>query len=450
MSAPADGRGGPAVDALVAAGMRFGSLLHVAHPSLVARYRRAMVSMGLPPTTLEDFYIDACGFSPEVAHDIGDDDYLDPYGVNRRLIILTPEQRKLPFLNSVLSADIELIRQFYAANERAIRVLTLKDAVYGEVEDLIFRAASLSDLMGVRTVRFILHTTAGVLEAATEAKGLAERFLAEPDAWKDDTLQDAIIEAAKQCGDVRTNGIIPANLSFPWPSVFRTSLFGGVYLFRNQASSLVVGPEASRAHIDGTGASFIPFEDVGAIFEELRAEGYVEPFNETWLRTSGVIAQRQHLLAVMLMTEIDANFDPCSAIDPADLNRFALPRIEVLLTDERFRAISDLRQALAQEGAAALYEQRLAPHLRLLFRRAIPDHPGVWDINRLLLRFVRFDFLSVYALDKPGFYEAYKAMDSRLKVFAVHYVLRHYHSQPPDLPRKKAEFRERIFGILPI
>ena len=208
MSAPADGRGGPAVDALVAAGMRFGSLLHVAHPSLVARYRRAMVSMGLPPTTLEDFYIDACGFSPEVAHDIGDDDYLDPYGVNRRLIILTPEQRKLPFLNSVLSADIELIRQFYAANERAIRVLTLKDAVYGEVEDLIFRAASLSDLMGVRTVRFILHTTAGVLEAATEAKGLAERFLAEPDAWKDDTLQDAIIEAAKQCGDVRTNGII--------------------------------------------------------------------------------------------------------------------------------------------------------------------------------------------------------------------------------------------------
>ena len=81
---------------------------------------------------------------------------------------------------------------------------------------------------------------------------------------------------------------------------------------------------------------------------------------------------------------------------------------------------------------------------------AIPDHPGVWDINRLLLRFVRFDFLSVYALDKPGFYEAYKAMDSRLKVFAVHYVLRHYHSQPPDLPRKKAEFRERIFGILPI
>ncbi len=86
----------------------------------------------------------------------------------------------------------------------------------------------------------------------------------------------------------------------------------------------------------------------------------------------------------------------------------------------------------------------------MLFRRAIPDHPGVWDINRLLLRFARFDVLSVYALDKPGFYEAYAAMDPRLQAFAVQYVLRNYHAGKGDMPRKKAEFRERIFGILPI
>jgi hypothetical protein len=163
-----------------------------------------------------------------------------------------------------------------------------------------------------------------------------------------------------------------------------------------------------------------------------------------------VIEQRQHLLAVMLMTEADPRFDPCSALDVADLNRWMLPRIDLLLADARFRAFAGLRQALAQDGAAAHYDKRLAPGLRILFRRAIPDHPGVWDINRLLLRFARFDLVSVYALDKPGFYDAYEALDPRLKTFAVRYVLRHYHSQPPDLPRKKAEFRERIFGILPI
>lgn len=449
--APVDApRGHPAVDALVAAGMRFGGLLHVSHPSLVARYRRAMAAMELAPTALDAFHVDACGFSPEVADELGDPRYLDPYGVNRRLIVLTPEQRRLPFLNSTVSADVELVRRFYAANDRAIRALTLKDAIYGEVEDLILKAASVADLMGVRDVRFVLHSTTGVLEDAIAARGLADRFLEDPDAWKSEAATDAIIEAAKRCGDVRSNGIVPAELTFPWPSVFRTSLFGGIYLFRGRARTTVVGPEAVRAQAAAAEARFVALDDAGAIFDDLRDDGFVEPFNEAWLRDSGVLEQRIHLLVAELRCRADPSFDPMSMLDPADVTRAVLPHVDALRADARFKALAAMRKAVRTRGAGRHYERKLAPELRLLFRRAIPDHPGAWDINRLLLRFARFDLLSVYALDKPGFYEAYAGMDPRMRAFAVRYVLRNYHAEAGDLPRKKAEFRERIFGILPI
>ncbi len=442
--------GHPATDALIAAGMRFGGLLYVSHPSLVGRYRRAMEAMGLVPTELDEFHVDACGYSPEVADELGDQRYLDPYGVNRRIIVLTPEQRGLPFLNSVISADVELVRRFYAANDRAIRALTLKDAIFGEVEDMILKATCVADLLDVREVRFTLHSTSGVLEAAIEARALTERFLGDPLAWRSEEAQDAIIEAAKRCGDVRTNGIVPARLAFPWPPVFRTSMFGGIYLFRSKTRSLVVGPEGVRTQAVAAKARFIEVGDVEAIFEELRNDGYVEPFNEAWLRDSGILEQRIHSVVIELMAGNDPGFDPLSLLDPADVKRAILPRIDWLRRDARFRALTEMRKAVRIEGSGKHYEKKLPPELRILFRRAIPDHPGVWDINRLLLRFARFDVLSTYALDKPGFYEIYDQLDARMKRFAVRYVLRNYHAGPGDLPRKKAEFRERIFGILPI
>ncbi len=40
------------------------------------------------------------GFSPEIAEELGDRDYLDPLRVNRRFIILTPEQENLPVVHT--------------------------------------------------------------------------------------------------------------------------------------------------------------------------------------------------------------------------------------------------------------------------------------------------------------------------------------------------------------
>ncbi len=78
----------------------YGRLLTVEEPHLIARYNKALAAFGLAPTKLESFEIDRTGFSPQVAEELGDYSYLDPNGVNRRFIVLTPSQIELPVVHT--------------------------------------------------------------------------------------------------------------------------------------------------------------------------------------------------------------------------------------------------------------------------------------------------------------------------------------------------------------
>ena len=88
---------------------------------------------GLPETALAEFDIDITGFSPQVAAELNDPDYLDPGKVNRRFIIMTPEQDSLPVVHTSFSNTAALMHEFFGANRRAINAVTIKDALYGEV-----------------------------------------------------------------------------------------------------------------------------------------------------------------------------------------------------------------------------------------------------------------------------------------------------------------------------
>lgn len=437
-----------ASDKLIAAGLRFGNLLRIDQPNLIDRYRRAMEGLGLPPTKLDVLYVDAFGYSAEVADELGDQKYLDPNGVSRRFIILTPEQRNLPTLNASFSVDVTIMRQFYTANDRAIRTLTLKDAVYGEIENLLFEVEHLSDILDLRTVTFSVHTPTGILECALRLAQDANKYLEEPAAWMDEALADAIVQGAKRCGDVRTNGILPEKLQFAWPDVFRTEHFGGIYVLRQDGETLIVGDRTkAAAEARRAGADFAEISDAAAVFKALRSRGWMEPLNDDWLLESGVVEQRLKLLVAELLCASDPSFDPGVLIGDGYDNKWIHRNLSVLKKDARFVALMEMRQLLGNNGDTDRYEKSLEPELRMMFRRAVPECGGPWDVNRLILRWCRFDFLSVYSLDKPAFYELFEAMDPRMQDFAITWIQTYYAADRADVWRRKAEFRERIFGI---
>ncbi|EFG2886097.1 hypothetical protein BO068_005304, partial [Escherichia coli] len=140
------------VDLLLRNELIYGRLLPIEESHLIERYNKALVAFGLKPTRLKKFEIDRTGFSPQVAKELGDPDYLDPNQVNRRFIILTPSQVDLPVVHTAFSNTGQLLYEFMTKNQRAIDALTIKDVIYGEIEDSVTRVESIEDLLSINQV----------------------------------------------------------------------------------------------------------------------------------------------------------------------------------------------------------------------------------------------------------------------------------------------------------
>ena len=155
--------------------LMYGRLLPVEEPHLVERYNKALTAFGLKPTKLKSFEIDRTGFSPQVAEELGDPDYLDPNQVNRRFIILTPQQIDLPVVHTAFSNTSQLVYEFMSRNARAIDALTIKDVIYGEIEDSISKVEDIEDLLSINQVEFRVLSAEDVVGKAAELGRLADR-----------------------------------------------------------------------------------------------------------------------------------------------------------------------------------------------------------------------------------------------------------------------------------
>ena len=135
----------------------YGRLLTVDEPHLIERYNKALAAFGEKPTKLKKFDVDKTGFSPEIAKEKDNFDYLDPNGVNRRFIILTPAQAELPVVHTAFSNTDELMYEFFAGNSRAINATTIKDVIFGEIEDSVSEVDDIEDLLSHQAGRVPRH-----------------------------------------------------------------------------------------------------------------------------------------------------------------------------------------------------------------------------------------------------------------------------------------------------
>ena len=94
----------------------YGNLFEVATPVLRDRYNRALQLLYGRQTELERFRIDQSGFSPEVAEELDDAEYLNPHGCNRMFILLTLEQTYLPLLDATFSSSRAILRNYIEDN----------------------------------------------------------------------------------------------------------------------------------------------------------------------------------------------------------------------------------------------------------------------------------------------------------------------------------------------
>lgn len=414
----------------------YGKLMRVSQPHHVARYNAALEGLGIPRTELSEFSIDRTGFSREVAEEIGDPQYLDPLQINRRFILLSPEQSDLPVIAANFSSTSDLMQAFLRENERSLKILTLKDVVYGEIEDSTYRVDTLADILSIRRVKFHIRTAGGLLEQAREQERLLKRFDAESESWRDDDLLNRILGLAHVCGDTRTNGMLPARLSFNVRS-FWTTHFGGVYVFQHKTGpAVVVGSESEPSfRCNDETCRYLPIGQRDELAEFLIGSDRLEPVNSDWLERTDIINQRLRNFLLREIAASDGGRD-LRTLDDIWIKNWVHDNLDRLLLSTDFRVLVDVRKQLMNTGRVDA--ESLPGEHQLLISRANPDHPDRQLVNRLLSDLIPYDFVSRFILSKDAFYKDYAAYPETLRDYVVELIKSTY------VPHKRA-MRDKLF-----
>lgn len=416
----------------------YGRLLPVREPHLIARYNKALKAFGLPETALDEFRIDMTGFSPEIARELDDVQYLDPNGVNRRFVILTPEQENLPVVHTQFSNTAGLMHEFFDGNRRVVHAITIKDALFGEIEDPVAEVHDIEDLLRIEEVRFRVLSAEDILGKAAQLRTLVDRLKTSKDGWRDDAMLNQMVELARQTGDIRQNALVPDKLVFPHQSYWANH-FGGVFIFRDDRTTTVIcdsqAPGFRRSR--PWEVSYIDAGDHARIFDYLSKSGRLQLPRASWVEPSGYFEHR----AEMAVFDLIGRVDPEAGLDRADrvwLQTW-MHRNAGLIAEQRIYPF--LQESIREISATGQIKMReVREDRRLMLCRAAPDHPDQWLVNRLLARLAPFDFVSRFVFDKQGFYEAYEGYSEGYRAHVVKVLSETYLKDKPAL-------RARLYGL---
>jgi hypothetical protein len=416
----------------------YGRLLTIEEPHLIERYNKALRAFGLPPTARDKISIDRTGFSPEVAQDLGDDNYLDPNQINRRFIILTPLQASLPVVHTAFSNTSQLLYEFMTANARVINALTIKDVIYGEIEDSVAKVEDIEDLLSINQVEFRVLSAEDVTGKAAELATLIDRLKQEPDLWRDTAALEHMVELAKVTGDIRENALVPEQVIFRH-NAYWTSHFGGLYVFVDPGMTTVISDPSAPGFRRSRPwqVSYLSLHDAARVYDFLVATGRVELPRASWIEDSGYLEHRAEMVVRNLIRKAEPGRD-LGKVDRIWLQTWIHAHADLIARDGTFPFLNAAKREIAQFGQMRMEE--VAPERRFLLIRARPDHPDAWLTNRLISDFVPDDFMSRYVFNKQGFYRDYEGFDP---VWRSHVV----DTLKDTYLKDKAAFRARLYGL---
>lgn len=380
----------------------FTQLMTIDEPHLIERYNRALKAFDLKPVQLDTFRIDMTGFSPEVAEVLGDEDYLDHKKVNRRFIILSPEQAMLSVVHTSFSNTRDLMLDFFKQNRRVLYALTIKDVVFGEIEDSVYEVDDIDDLLSIEQVEFKIGTHKNLTGKTNQLNMMIDRLLKEPDGWRDDDMLHEMVEIVQQTGDIRDNALVPEQVVFRHEA-FWANHFGGVYVFNDENLITVIcdpsapGFRKSRPWQVG----YLDINDHARVYDFLQSSGRLQPPLGSWIERSRLLDFRKHMAAIWLA---DQNGDelPHSLINQTWVRRWMRDNAKLVKDDN---TIPLIEWAVEEADDWKNVQMANVEHdLRFALCRAEPEHPEMQLINRLISHYNPFDFISRFEFNRQEFH----------------------------------------------
>jgi len=340
-------------------------------------------------------------------------------------------------VHTAFSNTGKLMSDFYQGNAKAINALTIKDVVYGEIDDPVLEARDIEDLLSIEQVTFKVFTGTNLADQATDLRLLIDRLKKEPKAWQNNAMLEEMVELAKHCGDIRNNSLVPTQIVFRHKT-FWANHFGGVYIFIDDDQTTVIGGSSAPGFRRSRPwqVSYIDRRDEELVYRFLVETGRIQLPRGSWIERTGWISKRIEMLLTMLAFHAE-------------------PKLRHRPEDGRWQKawINDHTALIEKEGTLPflLWAQQ---HLenwsgidldeidargRFILSRAKPGHADQWLVNRLISDYVPFDFVSRYIFNKPAFYADYDTWGGELKNHVVNTVRDTY-------LKDKAGLMERVYG----
>jgi hypothetical protein len=416
---------------LIEKGLMFGNLIEVSSPALVERYNRAMKALCGKETRLADFHIDLSGYSPEIGDELGDPLYLNPNGCNRSFILLTTAQKAAPLLNMVFSTSRAILESYIEANEAQLFALTARDAVIGTLQSGVYEMSSAAKLLDIRQITVEADTTGGHVAAAGQLTGMIDRFRREPTGWRDDVLIAGMIELARKTGDVTRVPIALAPRAYPQGS-FWTSLFGGLYLFRDVRFPAMIarGPVGQ-----------VPISPVftlsmrNEIADWLTRNKLVEPIvTARGMDAGAVIRQKMDFILVDAADRL--------GIEIGDARRTELRKVAYALGDAlpaEFQGLGALLRWVENKGE---WPKITSEHPAYFYSFRATPGPLRDLTNMLLAELSPMDVRQMFIVHKELFYASYARWSDRKRQYVADFLEREYKVDAQGV-------RQALFGSEP-
>lgn len=212
------------------AGLR-ARLVRVEDPLLVGRYRAALERICGRGSALDAFHVDAAGYSPEIAEELGDPFYLGQGPDHPFFLLLGVAQLSACLLQPNAGFGAHAFRAFAHAQRGELADLTLREAVFGELSHGKTALTRPDELGLVRELSVELDTVSGRIQTARSLSAMREELLASDALWHDETFLETVREKSR-----RVHGYLPprggaAETRRVEAGAAFVPRFGGTYVF---------------------------------------------------------------------------------------------------------------------------------------------------------------------------------------------------------------------------
>ena len=326
---------------------------------------------------------------------------------------------------------------FFEQNDEALQVLTLKDVVFGEIDNSTYRVDDLDDILSIKRVEFVVRTAGNLLGKAESLEALIGKFHTDADGWRDDALLNEMLELSRDVGDPRNNAIIPGKTRFEQKS-FWTRHFNGIYVFHDDGEeAVVIGREERPAFALGQSnlKRYLSLKSYDDIYSYLYITDRLELWNAAWLEKSEILDLRIKQLVYAAVTRVNPKANLLE-LDDVWIKNWVRDNFELLAEDGTFPFLTRMKKNAFNGKPVNLDE--VQPEHRFLTMRANPEHPDHWVVNRLLSEYVPFDFITRFIVNKEAFYQDYEGFEAKFRDYVVHAVTSTYFPQ-------RREFLDRMF-----